>query len=460
MAPFPAAPLSSRQGVLLAALAVACFHAAHALGQYVVPQALIVGYVVCLAQLARLETTRGSFHAGLLTAFACYAPQLVFFWKIFGVEAVLLWLILTVWIGFFTALTHVTLVRWGAIITALLLPFLWTGLEYFRSELYYLKFSWLSPGYALTGWHESLLPYTGTYGCGFLIAAIAAGWLAVRQRVAMAVIAIVLLAALKLTAPKTPTPTGTPNVRIAGVQLEFPNTPRILAALDQLAKDQPDAPLLVLSEYTLDGPVPDELKAWCQKSGRYLIVGGKAAAGVEKYHDTAFVVSPAGEIVFSQSKSVPIPFFDDGLPATQQAVWNSPWGRIGMCICYDLSYTRVVDGLVRQGAQLIVVPTMDLTGWGAQEHETDARVAPVRAAEYGVPIFRLASSGISVAVDGHGRVLARAPFPGQGATLAADFILPQKGTLPLDRWLAPFSVGVVVLVSMAHLLIRPKRRSE
>ncbi len=30
-----------------------------------------------------------------------------------------------------------------------LIPIIWTGLEYFRSELYYLKFSWLNIGYAL-----------------------------------------------------------------------------------------------------------------------------------------------------------------------------------------------------------------------------------------------------------------------------------------------------------------------
>ena len=71
-----------------------------------------------------------------------------FFWSIFGAGAVALWLILAFWIGLFVLLAHVALNRLGARRAALLLPFLWTGLEYFRSELYYLRFSWLSVGFA------------------------------------------------------------------------------------------------------------------------------------------------------------------------------------------------------------------------------------------------------------------------------------------------------------------------
>ena len=62
---------------------------------------------------------------------------------------------------------------------------------------------------------------------------------------------------------------------------------------------------------------------------------------------------------------------------------------IGICICYDLSYRRVTDPLIRMGAQALIVPTMDVADWGRRQHELHARVAPVRAAEYGVPIFRL-----------------------------------------------------------------------
>jgi apolipoprotein N-acyltransferase len=85
---------------------------------------------------------------------------------------------------------------------------------------------------------------------------------------------------------------------------------------------------------------------------------------------------------------------------------------------------------------------MDVADWGEAQHKLHARVAPVRAAEYGVPIFRVCSSGISQLIDASGRVAAFAPFPGEHVTIAGPLELAEQGRLPLDRWLAPFSVVV------------------
>jgi apolipoprotein N-acyltransferase len=431
-----------------------CFNAAFTLSEPVFPKLLIAVYVICLVQLALLPSTRHAFYLSLLVGLLCFAPQLVFFGEVFGAPAFLLWLLLAFWIALFVALTQVTLARCGPGLTALLTPFLWTGLEYFRSELYYLRFSWLTPGYALSGGDAWLTYHLGVYGIGFLMAAVAGVSLLSHRKFAIALLLFIATEIANLFIPRSPAEPRSPALRAAGVQLEFPTIDEVLAALDQLTTSHPDADLLVLSEYTLDGPVPDSLKSWCKKNARHLLVGGKDPADGTRYFDTAFVVGPTGEVVFRQGKSVPIQFFDDGLPARQQAVWNSPWGRIGICVCYDLSYARVTDELIRQGAQVLVVPAMDVTGWGLQEHRSNARVVPVRAAEYGVPVFRLASSGISQAVDGRGRIVAQAAFPGRGETIVATLALPEHGTLPLDRWLAPFCVGVTGLWLLSHLTWR------
>jgi apolipoprotein N-acyltransferase len=234
------------------------------------------------------------------------------------------------------------------------------------------------------------------------------------------------------------------NVVLAGIQLEFPTEEQIHESLNKLVSTHTNTHLIVLPEYTLDGEPPAALKDWCRQNQKFLIVGGKDSLSGTNYYNTAFVISTNGEVVFKQGKSVPIQFFNDGLPAPEQKVWDSPLGKIGICICYDLSYTRVTDELVRQGAQMLIVPTMDVAEWGRHQHELHARVAPVRAAEYGIPIFRVASSGISQGVSHTGQVQSSAPFPGEGeiiffgARLSPGF----KGSLPLDRWLAPFCVVV------------------
>jgi apolipoprotein N-acyltransferase len=242
-----------------------------------------------------------------------------------------------------------------------------------------------------------------------------------------------------------------------GIQLEEPSTREILDALDTAVSAHPDVALLVMSEYSLGEPPPEAICAWCRRHERYLVIGGKqplppTADGREPYANTAFVIDPKGEVVFSQGKSVPIQFFDDGVSAKEQRVWESPWGKVGICICYDLSYTRVTDELVRQGAQILIVPTMDAEQWGAYEHGLHARIGPVRAMEYGIPIVRVGSSGISQIVWPGGSEMARGSYPGRGEMVAGMILgyRPYRSSgLPVDRHFAPVCVvatGCMILM--------------
>jgi len=445
----PPPPLSWGKSFLFAALAVVCFHLAYTPLQHPAFGLFIFGYAICLVQLTNQKTVRRAFYFGLAVGFLCVAPQLHCFWEIFSTAAIVLWLILAFWIGLFTAIVCACIRRWGETKAMWLVPFIWTGLEYFRSELYYLRFSWLNIGYALSGIH--LIPFAifGIYGIGFVAFAIAAICFLSRPLLTTGVLAWIFVffwLSFALHSATGKIRTSLASINIAGIQMEFPNEGIIPKVLDKVVTKHPEAQLLVLSEYTLDGPVPESLKQWCRDHSRYLIVGGKDPTTNGNFYDTAFVIGTNGEVIFKQAKSVPIQFFKDGLPALKREVWNSPWGKIGICICYDLSYARVTDRLVAEGAQLLIVPTMDVEDWGRRQHELHALVAPVRASEYGIPIFRLASSGISQAVGGGGRVVAQAPFPGNGDIVSAELGLPMRGSLPLDRFLAPFCVLVVVVI--------------
>ncbi len=455
-------------------VAGASFHAAYAF-----PQAgyLVLLYLVALVKLAQAGTWRRAYYAGLAVGFLLATVRLAFFWRIFSAGAIALWYVYAFWIGLFTALAGICLRRLPApedgrtparlfhslfeARYALLVPFLWCGLEYFRSELYYLRFSWLSPGFAFSAapW-TAPLSSVGAYGLSFLLMCIACAGVLLWPRSRMQSLAVMLiglgvLGAWGSAGGHSPAASKA-SIRVAGVQIEMeiPTEQEVLAQLDQLILKHPEADLLVLSEYTFTEPVPQKVKDWCRRHGRYLVVGGEDPLPGGKFYNTAFVISPAGEVVFRQPKSVPIQFFKDGLPAPEQKVWASPWGKIGICICYDLSYSRVTDRLVQLGAQALIVPTMDVAGWGQRQHELHGRVAPVRAAEYGLPIFRLASSGISQAVAADGRVLASAPCPGYGAALFARFDLPARGHLPLDRWLAPFATGCTIAMLIWLLAAR------
>jgi apolipoprotein N-acyltransferase len=462
-------PLTWKQSFLWLALAVACFHAAYTSIHVPAAGLMIVGYALALTQLPNQPNVRRAFYFGLATGFLCYAPQLWFFFKIFNVAAIVLWLLLAFWVGLFTAIVCGSIRRWGLHRAVWLIPVVWTGLEYFRSELYYLKFSWLNIGYALPPIFSFL--GAGMYGCGFVIFAMVTVLLYYRtslitflstkmspvERILLAIVIFVLFLVLL---PGFASAKSRPRVSLSlvGVQLEFPQAAVLPKMLNLAFAQHTNADIFVLSEYTLDGPVPEPLKAWCRAHSRVLVVGGKDPVGTNHYCNTAFVVGTNGEIVFQQGKCVPIQFFNDGLPARSQKVWDSPWGRIGFCVCYDLSYTRVTDELVGQGAQLLIVPTMDVEDWSRHEHELHTRVAPVRAAEYGIPIFRLASSGISQAVAANSEVIAEAPMPGTGNFLVAKLWLPSHASLPRDRWLAPLCTGITAAVTALLLFLTWRNR--
>ena len=160
-------PLTWRCTGLFAVIAVVCFHLAYTPTKLGLLSLAIVGYVICLVQLARLRTTRQCFCVTMVVGFGCFAPQLGFFWNIFGPAAIALWLVLALWLALFVVLTHLAIVTLGLKRAAFLTPFFWTGLEYFRSELYYLKFSWLNVGYAFAEWTIIPWQHVGVFGIGF-----------------------------------------------------------------------------------------------------------------------------------------------------------------------------------------------------------------------------------------------------------------------------------------------------
>lgn len=450
------APLRLWQILLWIAVAVAAFHAAYASAG---TSFLIVVYLAALLQLARADKWRRAFYPGLAVGGLIAAVRLAFFWKLFSAAAIALWLVYAFWIGLFVALARLCRRQLGPAWGWLLIPFVWTGLEYFRSELYYLRFSWLNVGYAFADppWQ---MPFhaLGGYGLGFAIMAILCGAAMAWRKSAVfgSLVGVLGFALLFGWGLHRESPKGRPaaaSVAAAGIQMEFPSEAQVLRNLKGLLRQHPETELVVLSEYTFSEPVPEAVKTWCRTNRRYLIVGGEEPTAGTNFFNTAFVIGPTGDIVFRQAKCVPIQFFKDGLPAPEQRVWESPWGRIGLCICYDLSYTRVTDELIRQGAQAIICPTMDVADWGRSQHELHARIAPVRAAEYGVPIFRVASSGLSQNIAASGQVLDTGPFGGDGATIVTRLELAAAGRLPMDRWLAPLSVAITVLTLLGFVVL-------
>ncbi|HEY3855561.1 MAG TPA: nitrilase-related carbon-nitrogen hydrolase [Verrucomicrobiae bacterium] len=453
-------PVSILKALALAVIAVATFHLAYLFDGC---EFLIAIFLLGLFQLARLRSARLAFYFGFAIGIAAYAPHLAFFWEIFGGGAIALWCILSFWLGLFLLVGRACRNRFGPTIWACLAPFIWTGIEFFRSELYYFRFSWLNPGYAFS--HFSGLQFLaefGTYGIGFLLMA----WVAflssficlpAKVRIAYGIV-LIGISSLPFLYPFSPT-LGSTELIVTGVQLEECTAGQTKLALDGALKHFPQTDLFVLSEYAFHGPVPQAIRDWCKAHHKFLLAGGEDAISPTQYYNTAFAIAPDGEIAFKQAKCVPVQLMKDGTPASSQHLWNSPWGKLGVGICYDASYSRVTDNLVRQGAQGLIFPTMDLGDWGRHEHDLHARIGPMCAAEYRLPILKVCSSGISQLISRQGRVVVSAPFPGEGDLISGRLELAGKGQMPPDRLLGRISVAITLALVLWLLIdsIRGRR---
>jgi len=437
----------------------------------------LFGYLGGLWLLRQQTTARRVFWWGTAVGAAVFVPQTLFLASIFSLPigswnispvAPVLWLLISLWHGVFLLLLRSAERQLGTPWTWVLAPVFWMGQEYFRSEIWWLRFSWLAAGGAIhgpDGWWRTLGVY-GVAGMAWALLGVTALFKTAPARGRL-IAGAVVLTALGLLAvarqPPTSNQKGTQSFQVAGIQLEFPSTAAVLTALDQVLHRRPATDLVVLSEYTFDGPPPMAVRRWCLTHKKWLVAGGKefvtpraaedstsaceppsSNSTTTAFRNTVFVVAPTGEIEFTQAKVQPIQFFADGLPASQQRLWESPWGPIGIAICYDASYRHVMDELVRQGARALILPTMDLREWGAHEHALNARQAALRQREYGLPVLRLASSGASILWDAEGRRTAAVPFSDadDGALLAGRFVLRDRPAgRPVDAWLAPICAG-------------------
>jgi len=147
-----------------------------------------------------------------------------------------------------------------------------------------------------------------------------------------------------------------------------------------------------------------ELKVW-------LVIGSMAIkvaddAG-DKVANRSFVISPKGEIVSYYDK---IHMFDVDLPGgelyresrsyqagARAVAAKTPWGDLGLTICYDLRFPYLYRKLAQAGAGMITVPAAFTAVTGAAHWHILLRS---RAIENGAFIFAPAQTGSHVSARG------------------------------------------------------------
>jgi predicted amidohydrolase len=163
-----------------------------------------------------------------------------------------------------------------------------------------------------------------------------------------------------------------------------------------------------------------------RKLSIYLHVGSLAIRLTpEKAVNRAFLIDPRGEIVARYDK---IHMFDVDLTGGESyresrnyragelaVLYDLPWGRLGITICYDLRFPALYRALAEAGASFLTIPSAFTKQTGEAHWHVLNRA---RAIENGCFVFAAAQGGKhengretfghSLVVDPWGRVLAEA----------------------------------------------------
>lgn len=344
--------------------------------------------------------------------------------------------------------------RRSKLLACVLAPFLWTVVEYFRTNLWIFGSSWDLSGYPLTRnlAFLQLASVTGIYGLCFVVAAfggvVAYAVMVPAKRnwiIVGGVTALLIL--IGVVGPKF-VPVAPQQYVAHLVQTNFPQSESYPADwmtihagdLKQLAdlsvnaaKDKPG--LIVWPEvpapFSLTDPTFARFAAGiAQQAENYFLVGvvDWKQDSQRKWlaFNTAALLDPSGKRIFSYDKIHLLPFgeyvplrgwltfakrltadISDFTPGSVESVGELPQGKFGAFICYEAIFPSEVRIFTANGAQFLITISND--GWFGRSSapEQHMMMARVRAVENRRWLLRDTNNGYTESIDPYGRTIAQ-----------------------------------------------------
>ena len=274
------------------------------------------------------------------------------------------------------------------------------------------------------------------------------------------------------------------TLRVALIQTRTPATPDAALAhlrplLDEAAnggaeliltpeasnfmEKRPDRKAAILVDAE-DDVVVQSVRAFARERGVWVLLGSAMVRSGDpsdpRAANQSMLINDRGEVESTYDK---LHVFDVDLPngdryresagvrpGDRAVVAETPWGRLGLTVCYDLRFPHLFRALAQTGADIITVPAAFTRPTGEAHWETLLRA---RAIETGAFVLAPAQGGDhedgratwgrSMAVDPWGRVIAVLDHDEPGvlfADLDLDAVIKARAAIPAlthDRAFAP-----------------------
>lgn len=184
-----------------------------------------------------------------------------------------------------------------------------------------------------------------------------------------------------------------------------------------------------IAERADDGPIQAAVAQAARAAGLWVVAGTLPilTAGDDRPANACMVYDATGRRVARYDKihlfDVQIPGHDEGyresdnsLPGREPSLVDTPAGRLGLSVCYDLRFPELYRRLVGAGAEILAVPSAFTAPTGRAHWEVLLRARAIEnlcfvvaAAQSGMHPNGRETYGDSLIVDHWGRVLTRRP---------------------------------------------------
>lgn len=184
----------------------------------------------------------------------------------------------------------------------------------------------------------------------------------------------------------------------AGLGADFVMFPEVATLVETGAKNV--APKV--TSFAADPNLP-RFRAAALDAGVWVLIGSMVVeheTQARKFANRSVLISDTGEIAATYDK---IHMFDVDLensesyresksyePGTRAVVADTPWGKLGMTVCYDIRFPHLYRGLAQAGAQMIAIPASFTRPTGRAHWHVLMRA---RAIETGCFVFAPAQTG-------------------------------------------------------------------
>ncbi|MBY7973947.1 carbon-nitrogen hydrolase family protein [Vibrio fluvialis] len=190
-----------------------------------------------------------------------------------------------------------------------------------------------------------------------------------------------------------------------------------------------------------DGPIQRELADIARANQVWLLVGSMPVARTSGVTTTSILFNPQGEAVAHYDK---LHMFDVDVADSHQryresetftpgdglTVVSTPFGQLGLSICYDVRFPHLYSQLRRQGAQILLVPAAFTAVTGRAHWEVLLRARAIETQCWVVAVGQgghhpcgRETWGHSMVINPWGEVVAS--LGQEAATLVADIDLHQ-----------------------------------